>query len=276
MDRKILLGSDYDGTFRRSGDSPSHEDVEAVRRFKAAEGVFGIVTGRVPAHITDIFDKLDGICDFLLCSNGGICFMPDKSIAFSNEIPADDLHELYRICCECDPWYAQADIMSLTDEYSTTEELSRAFSANEDEQRIYLNGYIGSVPHCFFVKPEALKNIRSFTQFSSYFRTVEDTYRAMEMIEKAFPGKYECYCQGKCFDTTPAGVSKSSGLARVAEYFGVECENIYTAGDGWNDVDMLKAYNGIAMSGIEREIMDSAKWVFDSVGEAIHSIFELH
>ena len=59
----------------------------------------------------------------------------------------------------------------------------------------------------------------------------------------------------------------------VAEHFGIAVEDIYTAGDGWNDLEMLKAYNGIAMSGTAQEIMDSAKWVYDSVGEAVYDLF---
>lgn len=266
---KLLLGSDYDGTFRRRNAYPEPEDVEAVQEFRRRGNVFGIVTGRTPAEMCWTLDQFADVCDFLLCSTGGVCLFPDKSIAFTSEIPATDLPELDRICRECGSVHTHSDAMSLSG-FATIEELYLAYPGELEGNRFHVNGYVDSFAHCCAIKREGMKHIRGFTQFTSYFNGSDDCVRTIEAIEAAFPGKYKCHYLGNGFDMTPAGVSKTEGIARVAAHFGIERENIYTAGDGWNDVDMLKSYHGIAMSGTGQGIMDSAEWVYDSVGEAVY------
>lgn len=270
MKQKLLLGSDYDGTFRRHGELPEPEDIAAVQEFRRRGNIFGVVTGRTPSELTWLLDMCGEVCDFILCATGGVCILPGNKIYFSSETSAEDLPELYRICTECGAVHTHSDAMSLTDEYSTVEELQLAYAPKEGERCFYINGYVDAVPYVAEIRPEGMKGIRGFTQFTSYFGDKGDVGRAIETIDEVFPNKYKCHYLGGGFDMTPANVSKTDGLSRVADYFGIERENIYTAGDGWNDVDMLKAYNGIAMSGTGQGIMDSAKWVYDSVGEAVY------
>ena len=274
MDRKILLGSDYDGTFRRYRDIPEPEDMEAVRRFRAAGGIFGIVTGRTPSEMTYLIDRFEEMCDFLLCGTGGICLFPDGTMECMSEASSEDLPELYRISRECGARHCHSDAMSLQG-YTTVAELHDAFPGEDKDasEQYFINGYVDGVPHNVCVTPEAMKGIRGFTQYTAYFEGNEDCRRTIDAINAAFPGKYDCHYLGVGFDMTLAGVNKPAGLARIAAHFGVAKEDIYTAGDGWNDLEMLKAYNGISMSGTAQEIMDSAKWVYDSVGEAIYSLF---
>ncbi len=271
MNKKLLLGSDYDGTFRRRGDLPEPEDIAAVQEFRRRGNIFGIVTGRTPAEMVWVLERFGDVCDFLLCSTGGVCLFPDKSMAFTSEFSADDLPELRRICLECGSVHVHSDAMSLSEKYDTMEQLYLAFPGDvENDEKFQVNGYINNFAHCCAIHPDGMKELCGITQFTSYFNSGEDCARTIEAIEAAFPGKYKCHYLGTGFDMTPANVSKTIGLARVAKHFGIERDCIYTAGDGWNDVDMLKTYHGIAMSGTGQGIMDSAEWVYDSVGEAIY------
>ena len=270
MNNKLLLGSDYDGTFRRRDAYPEPEDVAAVQEFRRRGNIFVIVTGRTPAEMCWALDQFADVCDFLLCSTGGVCLFPDKSIAFTSEFPADDLLELERICRECGSVHVHTDPMTISG-FDTIEQLYLAYPGDEETgDKFQMNGYVDGFAHCCAINHAGVKHVRGVTQFTSYFNGSEDCLRTIEAIDAAFPGKYKCHYLGNGFDMTPAGVSKTDGLARVAEHFGIKREDIYTAGDGWNDVEMLKAYNGIAMSGTAQEIMDSAKWVYDSVGEAVY------
>lgn len=272
MDKKILLGSDYDGTFRRYGATPEPSDIEAVKRFREAGGIFGIVTGRTPSEMTFVIEQFSELCDFLLCATGGVCLFPDGKMAFTSETTSEDLPELYRISRECGAKHCHSDAMSLAG-FSTMEELYLAFPGEAAEEKYYINGYVDGFAHNVCVTPEAMKHIKGFTQYTAYFEDCDGTVRTMEAINAAFPGKYKCHYLGVGFDMTPAYVTKTRGLAMVAEHFGIPHEDIYTAGDGWNDIDMLKSYNGISMSGTGKEIMESAKWVYDTVGQAIYSLF---
>jgi len=216
-DKRLLLGSDYDGTFRRWGDVPEKEDIDAVKKFRSRGNIFGIVTGRTPAEMCWVLEQFGDICDFLLCATGGVCMFPDKSIAFTSEAPADDLPELRRICLEHGSVHVHSDAMSLSDEFATMEELYLAFPGDvEGEARFHVNGYIDGFAHCLAIHPDGMKHIRGITQFTSYFNGSEDCVKTIEAIDAAFPGKYKCHYLGNGFDMTAAKVSKTDGIARVA------------------------------------------------------------
>jgi len=270
MSKKLLLGSDYDGTFRRRGEYPDQADIDAAQEFRRRGNIFGVVTGRTPSELGWILEEFSNICDFLLCSTGGVCLYPDGSMAFSNEMTAEDLPELYRICRDTGAVHCHSDAMSLTADYASANDLHTTFPGEDSEEKYYINSYIGGVSHNICIAPEGMKGIGRLTQFTSYYPGSEECRASIEKIYARFGDKYKCHYLGNGFDMTLSSSSKPDGIARVAKHFGIDDDCIYTAGDGWNDVEMLKAYNGIAMSGTGQGIMDAAKWVYDSVGEAIY------
>jgi hydroxymethylpyrimidine pyrophosphatase-like HAD family hydrolase len=60
-------------------------------------------------------------------------------------------------------------------------------------------------------------------------------------------------------DLAPEGVSKATGLAKVAERLGVQREDVLAIGDGTNDVEMLRwAGRGVAMGNAAVEAIEAA------------------
>ena len=69
-------------------------------------------------------------------------------------------------------------------------------------------------------------------------------------------------------DLAPVGVSKASGLDRVARELGVGSEDVLAIGDGRNDVEMLQwAGRGVAMGQAVQEVLDAADVTTRSVFE---------
>ncbi|GAB3791520.1 HAD family hydrolase [Nocardioides ungokensis] len=67
-------------------------------------------------------------------------------------------------------------------------------------------------------------------------------------------------------DLAPVGVSKASGLQRVAEELGVGPEDVLAIGDGRNDIEMLQwAHRGVAMGQAVEEVRTAAHAVTGSV-----------
>jgi HAD superfamily hydrolase (TIGR01484 family) len=67
-------------------------------------------------------------------------------------------------------------------------------------------------------------------------------------------------------DLSPVGVSKASGLARVAEELGVAQADVLAIGDGRNDIEMLRwAGRGVAMGQAIEEVREAADAVTGTV-----------
>ena len=68
-------------------------------------------------------------------------------------------------------------------------------------------------------------------------------------------------------DLAPVGVSKASGLARVAAELGVDAERVLAVGDGRNDIEMLQwAGRGVAMG----QSVEVVKQAADAVTGSVH------
>jgi hydroxymethylpyrimidine pyrophosphatase-like HAD family hydrolase len=70
---------------------------------------------------------------------------------------------------------------------------------------------------------------------------------------------------GTCIDIPHVTVNKTQGLLRVAEHFGVPCENVIAVGDNVNDTDMIRDFYSYAM---ERGV-DSIKKLADATTETV-------
>jgi hydroxymethylpyrimidine pyrophosphatase-like HAD family hydrolase len=69
-------------------------------------------------------------------------------------------------------------------------------------------------------------------------------------------------------DLSPVGVSKASGLAKVAAELGIDQADVLAIGDGRNDIEMLRwAGRGVAMGQSVEVVREAADAVTDSVYE---------
>ena len=67
-------------------------------------------------------------------------------------------------------------------------------------------------------------------------------------------------------DLSPVGVSKASGLARVADELGIDAADVLAIGDGRNDIEMLRwAGRGVAMGQAVEVVLDAADAVTGTV-----------
>ena len=76
-----------------------------------------------------------------------------------------------------------------------------------------------------------------------------------------------------CFDITPNGITKKSGIARLAEMLDILPEEIVAVGDGINDYPMFE-FAGTSL-GIRVKEADKVDRNFDSIMEALEYIQEM-
>lgn len=75
-------------------------------------------------------------------------------------------------------------------------------------------------------------------------------------------------------DIVPDGVNKDEAVEAVARHFGVVQGNVYTAGDGHNDMRMLSRFHGVAMEHAESCVRQAAERTASDVGSALTWILQ--
>lgn len=232
--KKILIASDFDGTF--SGDDDQFErDAEAVRAFRRAGGVFGLVSGRNAAALNYIHTHWNIETDFLLADNGGTCHMPSGELLFAREASE------YALLPLCHYLMSKGTRLIAVNRPDGTDMI---FYTHSD-------GRIDWAPR------RAFWSARKFTEVSAYFDSVEKTHRVAREINALFP-RLDALPNGGCLDIVPRGSGKDVGVGQIAALFGVEKENIYTIGDNYNDLPMIVAYGGWVVEGAPDDMKEKA------------------
>lgn len=255
MKKRLLLASDFDGTVG-VGDQ-LQRDRAAVNRFRAAGHLFGLVSGRNAAGLKEMRQKTALPCDFLLSDNGSVCYLPKKRENDQDPFEFDKNAPLF------DPFYegqllfyhagAEELFFPLAD--FLLERGSKMVAVNDQKgaELLYLEeeGRIAaSIPRdCWVARP--------FSQMSGLFECTEDAISAAKEGEKRFPQLVGLVSD--CLDFLPRGRDKAVGLAELAGLLGVEKEDLYTLGDNFNDLAMLRAFHGFAVENAPKEVKLQAK-----------------
>ena len=69
-------------------------------------------------------------------------------------------------------------------------------------------------------------------------------------------------------------INKVDAIINVSNIDSIAKPNIYTIGDGYNDVKMIHDFNGYAISGAKQKVKEIAKGKYNSVGELADDIIK--
>lgn len=287
MGDRLIFGSDFDNTYYL-GDSIEQRDIDAVADFRRRGNLFGIVTGRnVWETRKTVIPMLNGEYDFILCANGAVCILPDGSCLFEDFSPGEAICELYDTMLELGASRIFVDVTGCGPgvDFRSSDEMDKRIGEalhtisgagkfptgvpGEDLLEFCVMDFSGGEPDNALVKRKYLGLFGAFAQFSAMFPDHASAVKAAAEFDRRFAGFYESHAAYICVDVTAAGVNKASGLLKYAKTVGVSEECIYTAGDSRNDLQMLRAFNGIAMEGCEDVVRNSALAAAGHVAEAL-------
>ncbi len=113
-------------------------------------------------------------------------------------------------------------------------------------------------------------NILKILIANTRFETEEKAIKFCNYVNKNFFHSISAVTNGCSVDMPPAGVSKTTGILEYAKH--IANSKIYTIGDNINDIDMIKAFNGIAVSNAKEEVKKQAKYQADRVADAIEFV----
>ncbi|PWM74711.1 MAG: hypothetical protein DBX45_02170 [Oscillospiraceae bacterium] len=252
-----IIASDYDGTLCRDEGITEH-DKAAIARWQTAGNLFGLVTGR------NIHDALavtrDPSCgirfDFVICCSGSIVLDRDGHIIYdgAGEIPcldrlADDFlsyDPMWLGLCRGEKRYA----------------LPVGQDSEHSEGETAPDGRL-------FLPREEFDKLRSFNVIQSAYPTVELAAEVTRTLEQRY-GEWIHICANSFYlDTVPRGGGKSTGIRALADKLGIAEDDIISAGDNLNDIDMLTDFRSFAISTGHANAKAAADFTVDDIAAIV-------
>ena len=239
-----LIGSDYDGTLNHRG--IDEEKLAAIRRWRAAGNVFGVVSGRGPDFLAELQEKLGDDFDFYASCNGGVAVDAEGNSLFNYRCEGMDTRAFVADLLE---WGAPFAYVNVDDA------CWRVGNASTTEEIEYLIEDMPDIPY--------------FQKMAVFLPGPAEAGALVEKTKAKYGDKVNPLQNWWCVDIAPYGVDKAAGLRRLAAHFGVAEEDVIAVGDNLNDAAMVGAFRGYAMAQGSEELKAIATFVTESVTDLI-------
>ena len=230
--RKIIV-SDYDGTFFLS-EQGIRENVAKVNEFRKENNLFVIATGNNYRRFQEVIAKYNIKYDYLILDQGACIF--DNSGTLLKECFLD-----YNISKEIMDEIKQKEFR-LCNPYTDI--------GNLEEKNITKIGVD------FIDLQEALdftdKLNRKFGEFINAYTMIFKDINIVEIISNQ--------------------TDKNNAIKFITNKEKIEKENVYTVGDGYNDISMIENFNGYCMNNSVDKLLEKCKRRVETVAELIDTV----
>ena len=257
----MILASDYDGTLCRG--RITDEDRAAIIRFREAGHLFGVVTGRdFPLSYGPLTGENGVPFDFIICMNGALAVDNKGEILFEKTADGSVIPELFRTVVEAGTNYLGIVVGKTR----------LNFTPDDFDDPEYFSSFLGKYGASAegYTTDGSPKNpIPRFTHANTWYSSEEEAARAVDMIRERFGTLLNPLQNHVCVDIPPIGVDKGTGIAEYAALMGIPHNEIWTAGDNYNDIAMLTRYRGCAMANGVEAAKKAAKAVYPDIAAII-------
>lgn len=236
VNKKILF-SDYDGTFYID-DQDLEINKKKVEEFRK-ENIFVIATGRSYFHFMQKVESNNITYDYVILNNGATIL--DKNNKIISNIPIKN---------------------KVIKQIKNDLQLEKSLN--------------------FFCckKLEQLKNLESFeeknlTKIYVKFKLKEDADAVSSYLNKKYSKFINSYSmeKGTYIEITSNKVNKAKAIETLLKKLKIK-DNIFVIGDNNNDYEMVKKFNGFAVSSATSNLKEIAKKTYDSVSNLIDDIMQ--
>ena len=230
---KKLLVSDYDQTFYIND-----EDIEknkiAVNEFRKKGNIFIIATGRSYADFMKKKNKYNIECDYLIINHGATILDQKDNIIFNEKIPNEILESL------------KLDLH--------IENSEKNFCCSILESRVDFE-------------------YKNLTKIHVKYNDSEYSNKILKKLEEKYNGCINAYLvSGNSIEIISKNANKSKAIKLLSKEIEIGKGEIYTIGDAYSDIEMVKDYNGYAMKESVDELKNVALEEIDSVSDLIRKI----
>lgn len=250
FDGKLLV-SDMDATLFDSHHRISDKNREAIEYFKAEGGSFGVASGRMQAAVENYLDVLGINAPAILHNGAKVYSFGDDTLLYQKDIEPERKEAIRRVW-ETQPHlgieiYANEKVYIMQECFETDR-----FKTKNYDVTFHMPEKVWNEP---WTKALIVGEAHDLDVFEPIYRREYDTGYIVRS------GKHY-------LDIVANGVSKGYGVMRVAEYLGIDRENIYTVGDNMNDFEMIEyAAHGYAVANAVDALKAAAECVVPSNDE---------
>lgn len=248
-----LFVSDFDRTFYVNHEI-SHENIEAVKMWQQRGNLFLIATGRELTSLDSELNKYSVSPDFYICNNGAAIYDKNQTLLYHKSIVREVGREVVEYIHS--HYENSIGISSLDTKYKINE----CCGVNTQ------NGF------SMALEIEEITKIAEFVQIHKKFSNKELVQKLAYDLEEKYSESVSIFLNVMNVDIVALNVSKATAIDFIATVVDVRREEIYVMGDSYNDIDMIRAYDGFAMLSAEDVIKSSAKGVYESVAACMKDV----
>lgn len=239
-----IIASDYDGTFNHGGIDEIKRN--AVKRWRKAGNLFGIVSGRGASDLLEIPKRNDFEFDFLIASNGAVILNKDGKVDAESRCAGELALPLLDF------------IFSLGCTWASVHTGFKCIIDLDDAERLEDEFTLGTLPE-----------IPWFNQISTILPDDESAAKVTEAVREEFGDKFNPLQNGRCIDIVSADINKAKGLYKFLELIGAEYDDLITVGDNINDTHMIAEFRSYAMQNAVQSIKELADSEIAGITELI-------
>lgn len=245
---KKILVSDYDKTFYLND-----EDIEknkiAVEKFRKQGNVFVIATGRSYYDIQKKINEYKINYDYLIINHGASILSEKDEIIYNFSIENEIISKI-RNDLEVNIQNMKVDLENDTSKTQT----NKYFCCKGKASRLDFNN-------------------KDLTKINIKLDSEEMANKINNMMNDKYSENINCYkVSNDIVEIISKEINKSKAIKLLADYYDLDNKFIYTIGDGYSDIEMIKNFNGYAMKDSVEELKKVAKKEYESVSELINEI----
>lgn len=234
INKKILV-SDYDRTFY-----VNDEDIEknkiAVNKFRKKGNLFVIATGRSYMDFKNKVDLYNFDYDYVIINHGATILDKENNV-FAN-------------------FYIKNEIIDNIKNDLQLEKSTKRFCCSKLESRVNFDHKdLTKINVKYSSKEEAVDiNKKIKDKYSDFVNSYYIPENSIEIISNV--------------------INKSKAIDILLKELDLPSEEVYTIGDGYSDIEMIKDFKGYAMIDSVEELKSIAKKEYKSVSELINEIMK--
>lgn len=220
-----LLASDYDATVTNDKGEIPDRVIESVNYYMSEGGLFSISTGRTKQGYV-CKDKLRCNAPCLLANGSMLYDFTSEKVVYTDAVGSENIPFLYKLAKD----YPNISIEMYATDFSTF-----CFNRDECSTKHFENQFIKWTDVTDFEEANF--------PFVKVMLSVGDRGAEIsDYLDKFIPSTLKhIWTLGNFIEIFSSTSGKGVGLLKLADCLGVEHSRVYSAGDGYNDIDMLES-----------------------------------